>query len=81
MARAESLEAQLAGPDLPAPIAYVLEWFDEVGPCLSSGMGPVPLTFAEIGAWADLRRIALAPWEAQALRLLSEVFCEVSAAG
>lgn len=63
---------------MPEPLAYILGWFNEVGPCLSSGMGPVPLTFAEIGAWAALRRIALAPWEAQALRLLSEVFCEVS---
>lgn len=68
----------LTGPEMPAPLAYLLDWFNEVGPCLSSGMGPVPLTFAEIGAWAALRGIALAPWEAQGLRVLSEAFCEAS---
>lgn len=76
--RRAEIEAQLRGPEPPEGVEYLIEWFHELGPCLSSGFGPVPLTYAEIAAWSALRRIALAPWEVQAIRALSETFCEVN---
>jgi hypothetical protein len=67
----------LNGPELPNYVTYIIEWFNEVGPALSGGFGPTPLTFTELKAWSALRGIVLTPWDASALRALSTVYCNI----
>lgn len=51
-------------PDAPA---LLVGWLNELGWCLSSGMGICPLTAQEIRAWAagSCRRVG--PWEFTAM--------------
>ena len=50
----------------PKVLGYVWDWFVEV-------YGGIPLTFAELAAWAELRNIPLEPWEALLLSKLSRM--------
>lgn len=43
----------------------------EIGPTLSGGFGPAPLTFSEILAWQHCTGRLLQPWEALMLRKMS----------
>lgn len=53
----------------------------EVGPVSPGGMGPVPLTFQEIEAWARMTGVRLTAWEVRTLRSLSrEYLAELRAA-
>lgn len=45
-----------------------------MGPAMSGGFGPSPLTFTEIRAWQDCAGIRLAPWMARAMRTLSLIY-------
>lgn len=56
-------------PGLPAP--HLVGYLFEVGPTLSSGMGPAPLSFSELSAWQSQVGIELQPWEVRLLRRLS----------
>lgn len=51
--------------------AYLLDYFWQVGPVQSGGMGPAPISYQEICAWQSLMGIVLQPWEVRALRRLS----------
>lgn len=53
---------------------YLLHYLQDVGPVMNGAMGAVPLSFSEIGSWADLTGTELQPWEAQMLRRLSLVY-------
>jgi hypothetical protein len=55
----------------PNDAPYLLEYFWEVGPALSGGMGDAPLTFQEIQSYQDQIGIELQPWEVRLLRRLS----------
>ena len=52
-------------------LPHLLDYLFEVGPVLSGGMGPAPLSNLELAAWCDLTGIPLTPWEARTLRALS----------
>lgn len=43
----------------------------EVGMAASGGMGPAPITWAEIGQWQRLTAQPLQPWEARSIRQAS----------
>ncbi len=58
----------------PGPAAYLLEYFWDIGPSASGGMGPTPLTWAEIQAWQHVTGTPLRPWEARTLRRLSHEY-------
>ena len=60
-------------PKMPdtAGAEYLLGYLLEIGPVLSSGMGPGVLTYQEIDAWARLNSINIQPWEVRCLRRLS----------
>ena len=62
-------------PELPpideAP-AYLVAYLFEIGPAVSTGMGPVPLDDARIGWWQQNTGIVLRPWEARWLIRLSK---------
>jgi hypothetical protein len=58
--------------------AYLLAHLMEAGPVMSGGMGPAPLTFAELRAWQDMVGVELQPWEAKLMRKLSVEFASES---
>ena len=53
---------------------YLLDAANELGWASSSGMGPSPLPWGEIHAYAAATGQNLAPWEARALRIMSEAY-------
>lgn len=59
-------------PECDAP--YLIEYLYDVGPTLSSGAGPIPLTEQEIAAWQTNTGIDLLPWESRVLKRLSREF-------
>ena len=67
------MEADGIEPEMP-PIdacGYLVGYLFEVGPSLSGGMGPAPLTHSEIEAWQRNIGLTLEPFEARWLRRLS----------
>lgn len=62
-------------PDAGEAEYIIAYWFD-LGKIQSGGMGPVPLSAAEIAAWEGLSGITLAPWEFRALRRMSEAYLQ-----
>jgi hypothetical protein len=66
-------------PDLPYG-QYLIDHLFEVGPTLSSGVGPSPLSFSEIESWQRQMCIELHPWELRLLRRLSAEYCAESQA-
>lgn len=62
---------ELITPGMPAGLAHLMAWFDEIGLARRSGMAsPDPLSWSDIAAWSSLTGQALAPWEVRALRAL-----------
>ena len=66
-------------PDMP-PLdnGYLLNILLEIGPVLSGGMGPVPITFCEINAWCNRLGIDLHPMESRMLIQLSREYASES---
>lgn len=59
-----------------------LEWGEqlvdsllEFGPDMPGPAGPVPVSFSEIQAWADMTRTEVPGWEAGLLKRLSKDYC------
>ena len=50
---------------------YLIGYLYEVGPYVSNGMGPVPVSWQEILAWSQLSCPSLAQFEADAIKRLS----------
>jgi hypothetical protein len=50
---------------------YLVNFFRELGSCLQTGMGLVPLTWQEIESWQRQNGIELKVWEVKALKLAS----------
>ena len=66
--------AALEGPGLPEEIAYLWEWFRELdGARGSNGFGPMPVSYAELDAWARLTGRHTLPWEVRWLMLLDRI--------
>lgn len=67
-------------PDELPPLTcfeYLAEWFLSTGVFTPGGLGAAPLTWAEIEAWARSLARELSPFEAQALRRMSEEYCSM----
>lgn len=60
-------------PDMPEVEAgaYLLNYLWEIGPTMSAGGYPGPITHEEIAAWSSLTGIELEPWESRFIRKLS----------
>jgi hypothetical protein len=55
---------------------YLLDYFFEVGPTSSGGLGPAELTATEIRNWRLEMGLKLRPWEARTLKRLSRVYLD-----
>ena len=66
----------LISPPLPDELAYLLEWFDKCAAGRGSADlgGKLPLTWAEIDAWARLSGIQPTPFEVGILRGLDTIY-------
>lgn len=53
---------------------HLIDYLMEVGPAFHNGMGPVPVPFFEIESWSRMTATTMTPWEAQALRELSQAY-------
>jgi hypothetical protein len=74
--RLERIQADGGDPDYPLPgdAGYLLEYFWEIGPTLSSSMGPAALTNSELVYWQQNSGVDLTPWEAKTLVRLSRSY-------
>jgi hypothetical protein len=63
-------------PMLPSKgaAAYLLDYFWDVGPSTSFGMGDVPVSHSELMAWQLNTGVILHPWEVALLRRLSSAY-------
>jgi hypothetical protein len=50
---------------------YLVNYLKELGSCLQTGMGLIPLTWQEIESWQRQNGLTLMAWEVKALRLAS----------
>lgn len=67
--------ARLVGPELPAEIAHVWDWFDELHSArTSNGFGPNALTYSEIEAWNRLTAREVRPFEVEAIKRIDDVY-------
>lgn len=65
-------------PDLPENGAYLWEWFCELSSGRgNNGFGPLPLSWADMDAWARLTGNCPEPWETAILRSMDGVFLAV----
>jgi hypothetical protein len=59
-------------PPMPEVNAgYLLDHLFEIGPTMSAGGYPGPITHEEIMAWMELTGVPLQPWESRFIRRLS----------
>lgn len=66
---------ELEGPDIAEWALYLWEWFRELSAGRgSTGFGPAPLTYSEIKAWMDMKKITIEPWELTILKRLDSVY-------
>ncbi|RYF70394.1 MAG: hypothetical protein EOO22_14420 [Comamonadaceae bacterium] len=70
---------RLAMPPIGGEAAHpLIDYFWEVGPTESTGMGPAPLTFQELHAWQMQMGLDLPPWQVRQLQLMSRAFLSES---
>lgn len=69
------MEALLEPPPFPESGGYLWEWFWDLSAGRRGSPGSAdPLTWAEMDAWARLRRLRPAPFEIDILRALDRAF-------
>lgn len=65
---------QLDGPECPADLHYVWQWFVELSQRRTRGMSATPLTWLEFDGWQRLARITLSAFELDCLKALDSEF-------
>lgn len=71
------IERRLEGPPLPYCLRHLWEWFGELADARSGGMGPGPITFQDIDAWARLTGRHPTPWEVSVIRQLDGLWLSI----
>lgn len=63
-------------PDMPPLDAgrYLIDYLMDVGPVMSGGMGPAPITSADLVPWCEETGLRLQPWESKFIRRLSREY-------
>lgn len=73
-------EAELyGGPERPPAGDYLWGWFLELHRVRGGGMGPAPITFQDLEAWARMRALRLAPWEVEVIQDLDTTWMNAQA--
>lgn len=71
---AEVAAQELAGPEVPEPLAYLWDWFVEMDRTRTSGVnGPDPLTYPIIESWSRLTGRSPSPLEVETILFLDVV--------
>jgi len=71
----ETPQALLDEPEMPYPAQHIWHWWWELHEARSSGgMGPGPITYRDIQAWAALTNQEPTPQEVKALRMMDRVY-------
>ncbi len=68
-------------PDLPyiePELEYLVDHLFEAGPTSAAGMGVIPLTWADLGAWERAAGVRLPLWASRLLRYLSAEYLDES---
>lgn len=68
---------ELETPPCPENAAYLLGYFDELSSGRQVGMGLSPVSFSDMMAWSNLKKVELEPWEVDALKRLDMLFMSV----
>ena len=58
-------------PPIIDEVAYIVHSLFEAGPVSTTGMGSIPITWADLAAWQQGTGISLQPWELRLIRDLS----------
>lgn len=69
------------GLDLPLPpnpAPFLVDYLNDIGPTLSSGMGAIPIGWRDIAAWESIVGFHLPPWQARLIRSLSYDYLSMS---
>lgn len=70
-----SAKAELRSETRPGALAYLWLWFLELHSHRGAGaMGPAPITWPDLDAWARRTRRDPLPWEIDMLSRLDDVF-------
>lgn len=73
--RLDQMKADGVVPAMPPnPMPHIVARLIEIGMTSAGGMGPVPLSWTDIGTWQRLTGIELSAWEARTLRQMSVVY-------
>lgn len=76
---------QAAGVEEPNPhpfpeaLGYLWAWFLDLSAGRLSGLGPCPITWEGMSAWAALTGNQMAPWEVRAIRALDAAYLAAGA--
>lgn len=66
--------AELQSEPLAAELHYLWQWFVQLSNARSS---QTAISFQEIQAWAQLKRVELDPFEVEAIKALDQVFLNI----
>ena len=61
-------------PDIPDGLEWIWEWFWELSAGRQYGFGPLPLSWADMAAWAAISGVALQPWLAGMFRRMDMAY-------
>lgn len=66
---------QLKPVEIPYHLVYLWEWFCQLsGSRGFSEVGPLPLSYQEIKAWAELTRMEPMAWEVQVIKNIDTLY-------
>lgn len=71
------IERRLEGPPLPYCLRHLWEWFGELAEARGGGMGPSPIGYQDIAAWAKLTGRRPTPWEVSVIRQLDGLWLSI----
>ena len=69
---------ELVSPHIPDWALYLWDWFRELSQGRQGGLGPSPLSWSDILAWAKLTGRRLSPWETHTLRAIDAAWLSLA---
>jgi hypothetical protein len=79
LTRRESFEARGEEINLPeCSLPFMVGYFMEVGPVVSTGMGPAPISWQDLLAWQSCIGVCLPPWQLRMLVGMSQEYVSFS---